>query len=142
MDITEGAAAEMQRLTVEAEAAIMTRSQTMDTLMAMNAKDAEIMQLREKVERLEKELQASASSSAAAPPPPAPPLAAAGSSEDVRAANERAEKAEAELAQVKKAMTTVQAKLEAVSSLYTNAAQENAVLKVQLEAAAAPSSYQ
>lgn len=127
----------MQRLTTENEAALATRSsETMDTLLLMSAKDGEIMQLREQLTAAETEITRLKSATPSAPPPPPPPAPAATGSdspEAMKMAIERAERAEAEAAEVKQQLTKVQAKLNAVSTLYTEAAQREAVLRIQLE---------
>lgn len=108
----------------------------MDTLLLMSAKDGEIMQLREQLTAAETEITRLKSATPSAPPPPPPPAPAATGSdspEAMKMAIERAERAEAEAAEVKQQLTKVQAKLNAVSTLYTEAAQREAVLRIQLE---------
>ena len=72
------------------------------------------------------------------PPPPAPPPPASssgGGGPELEDAIERAEKAEAEALEAKQALVKVQAKLNAVSTLYTEAAQREAVLRLEIEQA-------
>ena len=117
----------------------------MDTLLLMSEKDTEIQQLRDELQRVQVELQslkgtrASQAVSAATPPPPGDPEL----QEQLRAAEQRADKAEVELAEQKQAFNKLQAKLNAVSTLYTEAAQREAVLRLQLEqGGSAPPQYE
>ena len=147
-----GAEAKMHRLSVEHEAKMRSRGQSevMDTLLLMSTKDAEIESLKQElhgvqdeVAKLKEELAAARSSSQAAvppptPPPPAPPPPASssgGGGPELEDAIERAEKAEAEALEAKQALVKVQAKLNAVSTLYTEAAQREAVLRLEIEQA-------
>lgn len=111
----------------------------MDTLLLMSAKDNEIQQLRDELQRVQLELhsvngaRASQAQAAAAQPPPPSDGALADALEAQRAAEARAEKAELSVAEQKQGMAKLQAKLNAVSTLYTEAAQREAVLRLQLE---------
>jgi hypothetical protein len=75
-----------------------------------------------------------------APPPPAPPPPASSgggvSEASLEAALDRANKAEVEALEHKQALVKVTAKLNAVSTLYTEAAQREAVLRLELEQSA------
>lgn len=118
----------------------------------MSAKDSEIEQLQaqlgaanEEIAKLKAELEAErsrpATQAAPAPaPPPAPPppaaSASAPSNETLEEALERANRAEAEALENKAALVKVTAKLNAVSTLYTEAAQREAVLRLELEQSA------
>ena len=133
----------------------------MDTLLLMSTKDAEILQLREELnlanEQVDKfkaramaaeERARTSSQAVAAPPPPPtptppPPVPFNGGSVGLEEAIERAEKAEADAMEQKQALVKVTAKLNAVSTLYTEAAQREAVLRLELEQAALakPPSY-
>ena len=62
-------------------------------------------------------------------------LASGEDSNQITELRERAERAEAEAIESKQAATKLQAKLNAVSTLYTEAAQREAVLRLQLEQA-------
>lgn len=116
---------------------MQTTGNAMDTLLMMNEKDAEIERLHSQLERLEAELkavkEARASQSHSAPPPPPSPGGDAALAEAMRRAEARADKAELEQAEQKQSLTKLQAKLNAVSTLYTEAAQREAVLRLQLE---------
>jgi type IV secretory pathway VirB10-like protein len=129
--------ASLQLLTTVNEAVLATRSnETMDTLLLMSSKDAEIMQLREQL--VEAQTALSSTVGGSGHPPPAPETKQAEldlSHEALRAMTERAEAAEAELSEAKRQLTKLQAKLNAVSTLYTEAAQREAVLRIQLEQA-------
>ena len=109
---------------------------TMDTMLLINEKDTEIQQLRDELEKTKDELKAVKASKAAppaSPAPPPPPVASPSGSADAAAAEQRADKAELEPAELKQQFTKLQAKLNAVSTLYTEAAQREAVLRLQLE---------
>ena len=129
--------ASLQLLTTVNEAVLATRSnETMDTLLLMSSKDAEIMQLREQL--VEAQTALSSTVGGSGHPPPAPETKQAEldlSHEALRAMTERAEAAEAERSEAKRQLTKLQAKLNAVSTLYTEAAQREAVLRIQLEQA-------
>jgi len=144
------AAAHMQVLTTENEAKLATRSsETMDTLLLMSQKDSEIMTLREQLQDARDEI---AQLKLGGQPPPSPVARgmtvaemADASPEAMKAMTDRAEKAEEKLSTIEQQMTKLQAKLNAVSTLYTEAAQREAVLRIQLEQAgsgAQPPSYQ
>jgi len=136
------ATAQMQRLQTENEAQLAARaSETMDTLLLIGAKDAEIEQLKESLAAAEAQI---AQLSAGTAMPVAPPASAGGGAdgaaleearEKAREAEERAERAEGKLAESNQALTKLTAKLNAVSTLYTEAAQREAVLRIQLEQA-------
>ena len=149
VDLSDPNNAAMVQLTTENEAALhtTTKSEAMETMLLMSAKDSEIQQLKKDLEVVTAQLQAAiAAKSAAAPSTalPQPTMTLGNASEAVRAAEERADKAEAEVAELKAAMTKVRAKLNAVSTLYTEAAQREAVLRLQLEqsTASSPPVYQ
>lgn len=138
VDLSDPNNAAMVQLTTENEAALhtTTESEAMETMLLMSAKDSEIQQLKKDLEVVTAQLQAAkAAKSAAAPSAalPLPPAPSGNASDAMRAAEERADKAEAELAELKAAMTKIRAKLNAVSTLYTEAAQREAVLRLQLE---------
>lgn len=108
----------------------------MDTLLLMSEKDAEIQQLRDELQAVYAEMHAlkgtrASQLSVAAPPPTDAALAEAHNA--TRKAEQRADRAELELAEQRQALTKLQAKLNAVSTLYTEAAQREAVLRLQLE---------
>jgi hypothetical protein len=114
--------ARLQLLTTEEEAKQVAKtSDTMDTLLLMSAKDAEILELKRQLEDAEAMI---AQLKAAGPARPPPPMAASGPSEeeltaalaDAKAATERAERAEARAEEADKALTKTQAKLNAVSA--------------------------
>ena len=112
-------------------------SDTMDTMLLMSAKDSEIAELKDELLRVRAELKALKVSPTpqkpASPSPPPRDANPAETSEAARAAEARADKAEHELAENKQAFNKLQAKLNAVSTLYTEAAQREAVLRLQLE---------
>ena len=132
------ASAAMVRLATENEAAMHVKgSDTMDTMLLMSAKDSEIAELKDELLRVRAELKALKVSPTpqkpASPSPPPRDANPAETSEAARAAEARADKAEHELAENKQAFNKLQAKLNAVSTLYTEAAQREAVLRLQLE---------
>jgi hypothetical protein len=101
----------------EAELSAGPTSEAMDTLLLMSAKDSEISKLKDELADAHGEIAAlkEARATMSAPMPSvsaAPPPPSLGGSPS--AAEERADKAEAELADVKQAMTKLQAKLNAV----------------------------
>ena len=106
----------MQRLQTENEAALATRdSQTMDTLLLMTAKDAEIEELKQALsEEQARNAALQAGSGAAVPPPPPANMELDEAREQARAAVERAEKAEGKLLETNQALTKLTAKLNAV----------------------------
>jgi len=141
---TAGSEAEMHRLTAENLA--YTKHQTsdaMDTLVLIGEKDAEIAALSEltaqqasQIEELQQEL-ASASASAGQAPPPAVSADQSAEVANLRAtlkeALARAERAEALAEESSSTQMKLQAKLAAVTTLYTESMQREACLKVTLE---------
>jgi len=141
---TAGSEAEMHRLTAENLA--YTKHQTsdaMDTLVLIGEKDAEIAALSEltaqqasQIEELQQEL-ASASASAGQAPPPAVSADQSAEVANLRATLKevlaRAERAEALAEESSSTQMKLQAKLAAVTTLYTESMQREACLKVTLE---------
>jgi chromosome segregation ATPase len=119
----------------EAVLANSDSNETMDTLLLMSSKDAEIMQLRDQLVEAQAALSSMAGGSGHPPAPETKQAELDSSHEALRAMTERAEAAEAELSEAKRQLTKLQAKLNAVSTLYTEAAQREAVLRIQLEQA-------
>lgn len=121
----------MQRLQTQTEAEIRhrTASETMDTLLLMGEKDNEIAQLREQLQDAQARVEELESKSGR-PSQIAMP-------EDMKARlrdlQERAESAEEKVQGQDAAMAKLQAKLTAVSTLYTESMQREAVLKVQMD---------
>lgn len=137
------------RLVTEGQATLQHRnSEAMDTLLLFGQKEQETRELQEKVaaqaeeiEELKKQvesLQRGAADSGGPPPiPPAAAAAAAAGNADLAAqlkeAVERADKAESELGAAKAISTKLTAQLNAVSTLYTEAMQREAAMRVMLE---------
>jgi len=133
------ASPEMQRLAVQTEAEIRHRSasDTMDTLLLMGEKDTEIAQLRDllqeaqaRIEDLEAKGKGKRSSSTEADPAAA---LTTRYEDQIRELTERAQTAEEKLSGQDASLAKLQAKLTAVSTLYTESMQREAVLKVQLD---------
>ena len=131
---------EMQRLTTQKEAELRHRSasETMDTLLLMGEKDNEINSLRsllqsaeERVEELEK--AASRPAGVPAPPPALNPAVVEESEAKLAEAIQREELMQDKVSGLEAQLAKLQAKLTAVSTLYTESMQREAVLKVQLD---------
>jgi len=123
--------AEMQRLQTQTEAEIRhrTASETMDTLLLMGEKDNEIAQLREQLQEAQSRVEELESKSGR----PSQIAMPKDMEARLRVLQERAEAAEEKVQGQDAAMAKLQAKLTAVSTLYTESMQREAVLKVQLD---------
>ena len=137
------------RLVTEGQATLQHRnSEAMDTLLLFGQKEQETRELQEKmeaqvyeIEELKKQVQSLQRGKAdSGGPPPIPPAvaaaAAAGNAElaaQLKEAVERADKAESELGAAKAISTKLTAQLNAVSTLYTEAMQREAAMRVMLE---------
>lgn len=121
------------------------RDEAMDTLLLVQEKEQEVSELQAKVaaqadeiESLTAQRDALKAGGASPQPPPLPPaaLAPAASTVDATAlseATESRERAEAELGAAKAMATKLTAQLNAVSTLYTEAMQREAGMRVLLE---------
>lgn len=143
----------MHRLTAEKTAYYRHQtSDTLDTLALIHSKDDEIQALTvlaasqaDQLERLEQQLEGlRAGSSDSGADRPVPAAATIKQLEHLselqtalQMATTRAEKAEAALGEAQHTQTKLQAKLAAVTTLYTEAMQREAALKVMLENAQA-----
>jgi len=118
-------------------------SEAMDTLLLFSAKEQEVSELQEKVASQVDEIEAltaqvAALRAGASLPPPLPPAALAPAAPTVDAAalaeaSESRERAEEELGAAKAMATKLTAQLNAVSTLYTEAMQREAAMRVLLE---------
>jgi len=125
-------------------------SEAMDTLLLFSQKEQEVSELQAKVASQADEiedltaqldaLRAGGSSPLPPPLPPAalPPAASAVDAEALSEATERRERAEEELSTAKALATKLTAQLNAVSTLYTEAMQREAAMRVLLEQQGTP----
>jgi len=149
----DAASSEMYRLNAEQDAFYRTgganASDAMDTLVLLQQKDEEIQQLSQtamsqssEIEVLQAQIATLRVGSQSAPaPPPLPPSSGPqleAVQRELDAANARAERAEALLEEQQTQQIKLQAKLSAVTTLYTEAMQREATLKVMLEHAGGP----
>jgi len=129
-------------------------SEAMDTLVLFSQKEREVSELQQKVtsqadeiEALQAEVAAATRGVSSVLPPRLPPAVTAPASgadaqalkEALKEATESREKAEAELGAAKAMATKLTAQLNAVSTLYTEAMQREAAMRVMLEQQGIPS---
>ena len=139
------AGAAQHRLVTENEATMRRGNSDMDTLVLFSQKEQEVAELQEKVGAQADEIESLRAQIDAldrgGPPPPLPPAATSSSSSSaagadaqaLKEATESREQAEVELVSAKAMATKLTAQLNAVSTLYTEAMQREAAMRVMLE---------